>query len=72
MATMTALVIAALVAWIKHGNTTIGENWYSGLPASSSGIARQIFNGVCLGMLGMTGFECELMHSLSVFRLSND
>ncbi|KAG8678332.1 hypothetical protein FRC08_017860, partial [Ceratobasidium sp. 394] len=27
-------------------------------PKGSSGIARSIFNGVCIGFLGVTGFEC--------------
>ncbi|KAL5497753.1 hypothetical protein ACEPAH_2684 [Sanghuangporus vaninii] len=59
MATMIGLTIAALVAWIRHGNSIIHSNWIEGQPGSSSGIAHQIFNGVCLGMLGMTGFECS-------------
>ncbi|KAL5478554.1 hypothetical protein ACEPAI_2738 [Sanghuangporus weigelae] len=52
-------LFAALVAWFRHGNSIIHSNWVNGQPGSSSGIAHQIFNGVCLGMLGMTGFECS-------------
>ncbi|KAH8112836.1 amino acid permease-domain-containing protein [Phellopilus nigrolimitatus] len=58
-ATMVALTLAALVAWIRDGNDIVHENWTSGQPGSPSGILRQVFNGVCLGMIGMTGFECS-------------
>jgi hypothetical protein len=37
------------------------ENWTLGMQRSSSlrAILREIFNGICIGMLGLTGFECE-------------
>ncbi|KAI5116511.1 hypothetical protein M0805_001866 [Coniferiporia weirii] len=59
MATMVALVLASMVAWIKNGNAIIRDNWISNQPGSPSGTLRQIFDGLCLGMLGMTGFECS-------------
>ena len=59
MATMIALIIAAFVAWFRHGNSIIHSNWTTRQPGSAAGIVHQIFDGVCLGMLGMTGFECE-------------
>jgi hypothetical protein len=60
--TMTVLAIVSIVHWVKHGNSQIHENWVqhvSGL--SGSKIIRQIFDGMCLGLLGLTGFECELV-----------
>jgi hypothetical protein len=56
---MAALMIASVVTWIKHGNETLQENWVLNKPGSASGVARDIFNGICLGLLGVTGFECE-------------
>lgn len=55
---MVALILAALVAWIRNGNSIIHENWTAEQHGNPAGMLRQIFNGVCLGMLGMTGFEC--------------
>lgn len=56
---MLALFIAGIVAWAKMGNTLIRDNWRIGTANSSrSHVARQLFDGVCIGMLGLTGFEC--------------
>ncbi|KAL4267203.1 hypothetical protein AB1N83_003056 [Pleurotus pulmonarius] len=55
--TMVVLMIAAAVHWAHTGNELLRENWNAGKASSSSGVARQIFNGVCLGVLGLTGFE---------------
>ncbi|KAF8606430.1 hypothetical protein BDV93DRAFT_594682 [Ceratobasidium sp. AG-I] len=57
MAVMTALMIAAAVAWARNGMDVLRSNWEL-RPTGSSGIARSIFNGVCIGFLGVTGFEC--------------
>lgn len=57
--TMTVLFIASIIAWAKRGNTQIKENWEEGrMNFSTQPTARQIFNGVCIGVLGLTGFEC--------------
>ena len=51
---MTALMIAATVAWARSGMGVLRSNWEL-RPTGSSGIARSIFNGVCIGFLGVTG-----------------
>ncbi|KAJ3733852.1 AAAP amino acid permease [Lentinula guzmanii] len=56
--TMTILIIAGAVHWASIGNDQIKENWHDGKASSASEIAKQTFNGFCLGMLGLTGFEC--------------
>ncbi len=58
MVTMLTLSVAAVVTWAKRGNGQIQENWSLG-SSGSRHISAQIFNGVCIGMLGVTGFECE-------------
>ncbi|KAG5732915.1 hypothetical protein E4T56_gene8432, partial [Termitomyces sp. T112] len=57
MGTMTVLIISSCVYWGKTGSQQLRDNWSSGKNSSSS-VAHEIFNGVCLGMLGLTGFEC--------------
>lgn len=56
---MVALTLASFVAWMRLGNDQIHENWVSGQPGSVAAILKQIFYGFCLGILGLTGFECE-------------
>jgi hypothetical protein len=56
---MIALAIASCVHWGKSGNSQLWLNWVEGQASSGSAIARQIFDGFCLGMLGLTGIECE-------------
>ena len=57
---MSALFIASIVAWAKMGNSQIRDNWHRGTESSSTTpIPRQIFDGICIGMLGLTGFECK-------------
>ncbi|KII92394.1 hypothetical protein PLICRDRAFT_172492 [Plicaturopsis crispa FD-325 SS-3] len=56
--TMAVLIVTSAIAWGRTGNAQLRENWNSGQPSSSAGILHQIFNGVCIGMLGLTGFEC--------------
>lgn len=58
---MVALTLASFVAWMRLGNDQIHENWVSGQPGSVAAILKQIFYGFCLGILGLTGFECELL-----------
>ncbi|KAJ7291814.1 AAAP amino acid permease [Mycena rebaudengoi] len=57
--TMIALAIASCVHWGKSGNSQLWLNWVEGQASSGSAIARQIFDGFCLGMLGLTGIECS-------------
>uniref|UniRef100_A0A0W0FV04 Putative AAAP amino acid permease n=1 Tax=Moniliophthora roreri TaxID=221103 RepID=A0A0W0FV04_MONRR len=56
--TMVVLMIAAFVHWGRTGNTQLEANWSAGSAHSGSTVAKQIFNGFCLGVLGLTGFEC--------------
>jgi hypothetical protein len=58
MLTMLALMIASAVAWCQMGNAQLRLNWIAGQATSARGIAHQIFDGICVGMLGLTGFEC--------------
>lgn len=54
--TMLALFIAAVVHWGKEGNAIISSNW-SARPVGGASIAKSIFDGICIGLLGVTGFE---------------
>lgn len=55
---MIALLISSMVHWGKTGNGQLEENWSRYSAPSAAKVARQIFDGFCLGMLGLTGFEC--------------
>ena len=57
---MLGLAIATIVAWASAGNLQLRENWVAGQAGLSSPapILKQVFDGVCISMLGMTGFEC--------------
>ncbi|TEB34238.1 amino acid permease [Coprinellus micaceus] len=59
--TMTSLIIASAVHWGRTGNDQLKANWHQGTSEHSSSpasIIKQVYFGVCLGMLGLTGFEC--------------
>ncbi|KAF5384450.1 hypothetical protein D9615_003405 [Tricholomella constricta] len=56
--TMAVLIISSSIHWGKNGIGQLRENWHVGSAPSASAVAREIFNGFCLGMLGLTGFEC--------------
>ncbi|KIM82858.1 hypothetical protein PILCRDRAFT_820149 [Piloderma croceum F 1598] len=55
---MLVLAIASVIAWGRAGNAQLRENWAAGQATSAPEVAHQIFNGICIGMLGLTGFEC--------------
>ncbi|KAJ9477109.1 AAAP amino acid permease [Pseudozyma hubeiensis] len=62
--TMFMLIVAGLVAWIRTGNSLLHENWVVGMaairaPSTGKGVARAIFDGVCVAFVGLTGFECS-------------
>ena len=64
---MTTLIVASCIHW---GQTGVGQfriNWENGKSQSSTAgtIAKQLFHGICLGMLGLTGFECTISDSLT-------
>jgi hypothetical protein len=57
---MFALIVASFIAWGRGGIAQLSSNWSLGhVGLSPAAIARQVFNGICIGMLGLTGFECE-------------
>ncbi|KAF9238909.1 amino acid permease-domain-containing protein [Melanogaster broomeanus] len=58
--TMVVLIVASITSWASVGSAQLRENWVTGQvgPASPAYILKQVFNGVCIGMLGLTGFEC--------------
>ena len=58
MLTMVVLGVASTAAWARAGNAQLHENWIAGQAPTASGVAHQIFNGLCIGMLGLTRFEC--------------
>ncbi|KLO06622.1 hypothetical protein SCHPADRAFT_923138 [Schizopora paradoxa] len=68
MITMLTLSIMAIITWAKRGNGQIRENWNAGHSPSSRHIVAQVFNGVCIGMLGITGFECSPDYVITVRR----
>lgn len=62
--TMSMLIIAGIVAWIRSGNSLLHENWAIGMaalraPSTGKGVARAVFDGVCVAFVGLTGFECS-------------
>jgi amino acid transporter len=52
--TMAILMIASVVAWSRHGSDVLASNWEL-RPRGASSVATAIFNGVCIGFLGVTG-----------------
>ncbi|RXW21510.1 hypothetical protein EST38_g4323 [Candolleomyces aberdarensis] len=60
--TMTSLIIASTVNWARMGNERLKQNWSLGMAehsqTSAASILKQVYYGICLGMLGLTGFEC--------------
>ncbi|KAG0040058.1 hypothetical protein BGZ82_005529 [Podila clonocystis] len=53
--TITVLMGTAVVHWIRNGNDILISNWQT--PHPDTNVARLIWNGFCLGLLGVTGFE---------------
>ncbi|CAO3572268.1 unnamed protein product [Mortierella alpina] len=53
--TMTVLMGTALVHWVRNGNYILISNWQT--PHPDANVARLIWDGFCLGLLGVTGFE---------------
>ncbi|KAH7928884.1 hypothetical protein BV22DRAFT_1030277 [Leucogyrophana mollusca] len=56
--TMMVLIVASVIAWAQLGTSQLRENWVAGQAPSLSAAVHEVFNGVCIGMLGLTGFEC--------------
>ena len=62
VASMIVLVLASAVHWARSGNQVLRENWYGDPARTPSSVAYSIFFGACLGLLGLTGFECLPMN----------
>ncbi|KAI7862731.1 amino acid permease-domain-containing protein [Spinellus fusiger] len=54
--TMAVVMVASIVMWIRQGNGVLIDNWNTPDPEGTSPL-RMIFNGFCIGLLGVTGFE---------------
>ncbi|KAH8922094.1 hypothetical protein BT69DRAFT_1220705 [Atractiella rhizophila] len=52
------LAVAGVVTWAKNGGDILKSNWEDRKVRSASGIAKTIFDGICIAFLGLTGFEC--------------
>ncbi|CAO3664430.1 unnamed protein product [Umbelopsis ramanniana] len=54
--TMLTVLIASFIHWGQVGNATLIANWNYPYPEGSSAV-KMIFNGFCVGLLGVTGYE---------------
>jgi amino acid transporter len=63
--TMLTLLIASFIHWGQVGNATLIANWNYPYPENSSAV-KMIFNGFCVGLLGVTGYEVGLIYAKSV------
>lgn len=53
--TLAVLVLSALVHWGQQGNIVLRANWHAGQIDSAGGIAKAVYQGVCIAFLGVTG-----------------
>jgi len=54
--TMMAVLLASIVRWVQTGNEVLIANWNYPYPDNTSAV-QMIFNGFCIGLLGVTGYE---------------
>ncbi|KAK4054986.1 hypothetical protein OIO90_003327 [Microbotryomycetes sp. JL221] len=64
--TVAIVVISAAVRWGQQGNAIIAANWDDSAPGSPATIAKQVFLGVCVAFLGVTGIESAPDYRASV------
>ncbi|KAF7291283.1 AAAP amino acid permease [Mycena indigotica] len=63
---LLTMVVLAISACVRLGlnsgeEVVLGANWRMGNAGlGPRGVVRQLFDGFCLGMLGLTGLECKL------------
>ena len=55
--TMAVVMVTSIIMWGKGGSQTLIDNWTSIPDPEGSNPAHLIFNGLCIGLLGVTGFE---------------
>lgn len=61
---MIILIIASVIHWGGIGNSQLKANWNLGRVSTGTStaiVSHQMYYGICLGMLGLTGFECALL-----------
>jgi amino acid transporter len=54
---MAILMVFSAVSWAHMGSATLKANWEL-RPTSAQSLLRDVFNGACIGFLGVSGFEC--------------
>jgi amino acid transporter len=64
--TMLVVLITSFVMWGKGGSQTLIDNWNIPDPEGSNPILM-IVKGVCIGLLGVTGFEVQILLQNSLF-----
>ncbi|TFK52934.1 hypothetical protein OE88DRAFT_1656621 [Heliocybe sulcata] len=64
--TLLVVWIASAVSWGRNGSQLLKDNWAAGQASSSASLVHQVFNGICIGMLGLTGFECTPAYIASI------
>ncbi|KAI6002150.1 amino acid permease-domain-containing protein [Pisolithus albus] len=66
--TMIILVICSVVTWASLGPSQLKANWAVGHAETHLGVLSRIFNGACVSMLGLTGFECAPAYAAKMRR----
>ncbi|KAL0945974.1 hypothetical protein HGRIS_012252 [Hohenbuehelia grisea] len=61
--TMVVLIIISCIHWGRVGRGQLKQNWVEGQVHPTSSLLHSVYNGVCLGMLGLTGFETTPAYS---------
>lgn len=77
IAAIIALMVAAIVTWVKEGPGILAANWHDAMQVATSaahlggkGVARSLFDGTVLAFVGLTGFETTVAYASSVKRRS--
>ncbi|KAI9279789.1 amino acid permease-domain-containing protein [Sporodiniella umbellata] len=55
--TLAAVMITSVIAWGRNGNQVLIDNWTKVPDPPGSNPVLLIVKGVCIGLLGVTGFE---------------
>ena len=59
LGTMAVLIVAGIVFWARQGSAILSDNWHNAdLLLNGKSVARALFDGICIGFVGLTGFEC--------------
>lgn len=60
--TLGVIMVTSIVTWGKTGNQTLIDNWTLIPDPPGSNPALLIAKGVCIGLLGVTGFEVNVLN----------